>query len=59
MASAGSYTSGRLRLERAWKCPNHHVYWYGDGVCRICGAHGELEKLPDNAADVTPPERAR
>lgn len=53
---AGSFRTGTIRWERAWKCPTHHVYWYDDGVCRICGALGEPEKLPDNATDVLPPE---
>lgn len=55
--SAGTFKAAGIIWERAWKCSEHSYRWYGDGVCRICGAKGEPEKLPDNATDVTlPPE---
>ena len=53
--SAGTFKGGRIVWQRAWKCPTHHTYWYDDGVCRICGAKGEPEKLPDDAVMIEQP----
>jgi hypothetical protein len=61
---AGIYSvpwgAGKLRIERAWKCTNCPVSWYGEKTaCVYCGSKGEPEPIPSHGTIEVPPTEAK